>query len=184
MRLNGIDVSKYQGQIDWAGANGAGLITGAYHILRPSVDLDPVRAQARLFLRRIGEAAEQTHYLPAVLDVEASAAITHDGYAAAIRTWIAAVEADARFAGRPSIIYTRASFWREIGEPVEFSSRPLWVADYSRDPPRLPAGWAGWRFFQWTSKSKVAGIDGDVDGNYFDGSLDALRALAGPARIA
>ena len=213
MRLNGIDVSKYQGQIEWAkvaadgiafafvrasdgktadnettfavnwaGANGAGLITGAYHILRPSEDLDSVRAQARLFLRRIGEAMppEQRQYLPAVLDVEVSAAITEEAYAAAIRTWIAEIESDPRFAGRPTIIYTRASFWREIGDPIEFASRPLWVADYSRDPPRLPAGWADCTFFQWTNKSRVAGIDGNVDGNYFNGTLDALRRLAGP----
>lgn len=211
MAIEGIDVSKWQGVIDWpavvsAGntfcilrasygtdpaaeqtlperwmpATTAGLICGAYHYFLPENEESLVRAQAHLFLFRFNEAVpvSQAAYLPAVIDIEAPAdGVDNETYAEGIRQWMKIVESSDRFAGRPTIIYTRQSFWSEIGDPDGFSDHPLWVADYSRKPPRLPSGWDGYAFFQYADSGSVAGITGDVDLDQFDGTLDQLEAM-------
>lgn len=214
MAIEGIDVSKWQGEIDWpavvsAGktfcilrasygtnpvaeqtlpkkwmpATTAGMICGAYHYFLPGNEESQVRAQAQLFLSQFNEAApvSQTAYLPAVIDIEAAAdGVDNETYAERIRQWMEIVESSDRFAGRPTIIYTRQSFWREIGDPDGFSDHPLWVADYSRKPPRLPSGWNDYAFFQYSDGGSVEGIEGDVDLDEFNGTLDQLEAMTRP----
>lgn len=169
----------------WGPARSAGFVCGAYHYFRPSSDMNHVTKQAALFLRRFNEAVtvvEKT-YLPAVIDVEQSSeSVGHAEYARGIKLWIDEVERDPRFVGRKTIIYTRASFWREIGDPTGFEDHPVWVADYSRDPPRLPKGWSEYTFFQYTEKGKVDGIAGDVDLNRFNGDFQGLDRLLRPSQ--
>lgn len=164
----------------WAAARAAGFVCGAYHFFRPSADLAAVQSQASLFLGRFNEAVPvvETGYLPAVVDVEVSpGAVSKADYARGVRTWIDAIEASPRFQGLSTIIYTRASLWSELGNPPEFATHPLWVADYSQDPPRLPAPWGRWTFFQYSESSTVDGIAGHVDADRFDGSRADLLAL-------
>ncbi len=164
----------------WGPATSAGLICGAYHYLWPENEESQVLAQANLFLSRFNEAvpASQTAYLPAVIDIEAPAeGVDNETYAKGIRQWMGIVESSDRFAGRRTIIYTRQSFWREIGDPDGFSDHPLWVADYSQKPPRLPSGWNDYAFFQYSEGGSVEGITGDADLDQFNGTLDQLEAM-------
>lgn len=53
---------------------------------------------------------------------------------------------------------------------------PLWISHYTPDPqPKLPAKpWTDWVMWQYTEKGKVDGIAGDVDRNRFNGSPELL----------
>ena len=43
----------------------------------------------------------------------------------------------------------------------------------------LPSAFDDWTFWQTSATGRVAGIDGDVDMNVFNGDMDALRTFAG-----
>ena len=164
----------------WVGARSAGLICGAYHLFRPSSDMGAVRAQADLFLRRFNEGVPsgEVGYLPPVIDVEISGIrISNADYVKGIQAWIDAIEPSDRFRGMKTIVYTRAGFWTQIGDPKSFADHPLWVADYSKDPPRVPTPWGSWTFFQHSDSGHVDGVSGNVDLDRFNGTLADLQAL-------
>jgi lysozyme len=155
-------------------------IRGAYHYFEPG---QPAADQAKLFLSQMRSALApgETAYLPAVIDVEAPPnGVTAANYIAGIKAWIGAVEADPLFAGRKTIVYTTQSFWAQLGNPAGFSDRPLWVADYGKDPPRIPAGWSSYAFFQKSQNGKIDGIPGDADVDFFNGDIDVLTAMTVP----
>jgi lysozyme len=201
--LPGIDVSHWQGTIDWgaaradgvefafikateggdytdprfaanwAGARQAGVVRGAYHFFRPQTD---AMAQAAHFLRTVTLAPGD---LPPVLDVEVTDGRAADAIAAGVRTWLAEVE---RVTGRRPILYTRASFWTaQMGGG--FNAYPLWVAHYGVSSPSIPAGWSGWTFWQHSDAGRVSGIGGDVDLDWFNGDRAALAAFAATGEI-
>ena len=195
--LPGIDVSHWQGTIDWsavaadgvefafvkateggdytdprfaanwAGARQAGVVRGAYHFYRPQTD---AMAQAAHFLGTVTLASGD---LPPVLDVEVTDGRSADAVAAGVRTWLQEVE---RVTGRRPIIYTRASFWTaQMGSG--FGGYPLWVAHYGVASPSIPAGWSGWTFWQHSDAGRVDGISGGVDLDWFNGGHAELEAF-------
>lgn len=195
--LPGIDVSHWQGAIDWsavradgvefafvkateggdytdprfaanwAGARQAGVVRGAYHFYRPQTD---AMAQAAHFLRTVTLAPGD---LPPVLDVEVTDGRSADAIGAGVRTWLQEVE---RVTGRRPILYTRASFWTaQMGSGL--GGYPLWVAHYGVASPRIPAGWSGWTFWQHSDAGRVDGISGGVDLNWFNGGRAELEAF-------
>jgi len=164
---------------NWLGARGAGLICGAYHLFRPALDAVD---QANLFLAQFGNNVPvmEAGYLPAALDVEIEpASATVQNYLDGVKAWINTVEQNDRFKGLPTIIYTSQNIWNQIGDGT-LGDHPLWVADYSEDPPRLPSDWTNWTFFQYTETGSVSGIDVDVDQDHFAGSRNDLIALTIP----
>lgn len=197
-RLPGIDVSHWQGTVDWQrvagdgvafafikateggdyvdpqfvanwdGAARAGVLRGAYHFFRPQTD---AAAQAQQFLRTVGVRAGD---LPPVLDVEVTDGRSAAQIAAGVRTWLEIVESAT---GRRPILYTRASFWTaQMG--AGFGAYPLWVAHYGAVEPAVPSGWDRWTFWQHSDAGRVAGISGDVDLNWFAGDAADLQAFA------
>jgi GH25 family lysozyme M1 (1,4-beta-N-acetylmuramidase) len=203
--LKGIDVSKYQPDIDWsrvaaddvsfafirvsdgvnyidskfashwAGSRAAGIKHGAYQFFRPGQD--PI-AQAEILLDAIGRKLEADD-LPPVIDVEAS-----DGQSAAVikekvGQWIDHVKG---VIGREPIIYTGFYFWRDsVGAP-DFTGSPLWHAQYSTAScPNIAPPWGTWAFWQYTDSGTVDGISGGVDMNRFNGDAAAFAQLLGPS---
>ena len=200
--VRGIDVSHFQGQIDWtqvaasgiqfcyvkatdgiafsdvrfqsnlAGSKAAGLLTGAYHFLRAGSDPEK---QAESFLHLVPKL--ETGDLPPVLDIErddgASASVILD----AILAWVQAVE---NVLLRRPIIYTYASFWNStLAGSRRFDDYFLWIADYgNRSSPRLPSGRTGYQIWQFSQTGSVPGIAGNVDLDRFSASLGDLQALA------
>jgi GH25 family lysozyme M1 (1,4-beta-N-acetylmuramidase) len=159
---------------NWPGMKAAGVLRGAYHFFRPS----------------IGGAAQADHFvdvinahggigdgdLPPVADVEVSDSRSAATVIAELRSFLERVQART---GRKPMIYTANFFWGEyLGNP-NFSSYPLWVANYGVSCPYLPNAFASWRFWQSTDSARVNGIPGGVDGDVFNGSIDELRAFAG-----
>ena len=197
----GIDVSYYQGTIDWArvkaegiefafirlsdgevfrdpkfdrnwaGAKTAGVIRGAYQFFRPAQN---VTTQANMMIQAIG--TYQPGDLPPVIDVEADGGLAPATVASKVRQWVDLVKAGT---GATPIIYTGKYFWRdEVGGPRTFEQNPLWIAQYTSKCPDLPAPWARWTFWQYTDRGRVGGITGNVDLNNFNGTSEQLRAFA------
>lgn len=202
--LPGIDVSYYQGNINWAavaasgvkfafvrvshstqfrdpefldnwtGARAAGIHTGVYQYFEP--DEDPI-AQANLLLDAMGPLSPGD--LPPVIDVESNAGQSSTTIINAVRAWIEHVEAEL---GVQPIIYTGRYFWQDfVGNTSEFNAYPLWIAHYTNNCPNIPNAWPTWQFHQYCDCGTVPGISGAVDVNEFNGDLDALGSLVGEA---
>ncbi len=205
----GIDVSKWQGAIDWAqvagdgvrfavirvnhglediderfdenwaGARDNGIIRGWYQYFL--IDEDPVD-QADLMLDRLKGRLAADDLVP-VIDIE------HDGtgdetpeeYIAAIWQWIDRVEAAT---GKKPLLYTYQYFWntRINTDEFELAGYPLWFANYNVTCPTLPNTLTRWDFWQTSSTGSVAGITGNVDTNLFNGvEAEMSDLMMGPA---
>ncbi|SFV08021.1 glycoside hydrolase family 25 protein [Pseudoduganella namucuonensis] len=200
--LNGIDIYAGSGPIEWhkvaeagtafcfvrgvygtaadkaaapnvAAARAVGMKTGLYHFFRAR--MDPA-AQTQAMLAAMDACKIGAGDLPPVLDVEDNP--NYDGpwnnadnpaYIAALRSWVQTMKDRV---GRAPIIYTRASFWAQLGNPAGFSDCTLWVASYRDDAPTMPTGWPSpYQFWQYSESGTVAGISGHVDMNYFNVSV-------------
>lgn len=189
----GIDVSKWQGEIDWQkvvavgykfslikasegqttdprffanwqGAKAAGILRGAYTFFRSDVSVD---LQAKYFLNLLKDDAGE---LAPVLDVERDdAGLSNQAFTQAIKKWLDIVE---QATGKKPIIYTSHYRWKELTESPSWASQyPLWVAHYTVAPkPLLPTGWTDYYLWQYTDKGNISGIDGNVDLNRVGGA--------------
>ena len=157
---------------NWTGAREAGVLRGAYHFFRAE---HPGDAQAEHFLSQIG--ALEAGDLPPVLDIEVTDNTATPALVEGALQWLQAVEART---GRLPIVYTDPYFGRTYLADARFAKYPLWIADYSADPTRLPGAWNGkeWSFWQHSEKGQVPGIEGPVDLNAFRGSPADLRRFA------
>lgn len=168
---------------NWRRMQGAGVIRGAYHFFRPTVDAE---AQARNFLDYINSVESiQADDLPPVLDLEHFPAsvrrqwesISKTTRVSRVKKWIKTVEDETR---RRPIIYTSFGFWNGFMSGVkDFANYPLWVAHYTQRPqPLIPREWANWTFWQYTDSTEIPGIPTPgEDGNRFNGSLDELLSF-------
>jgi len=199
----GIDVSRFQGDIDWNAVAGSGvkfayiqisrsltdldakfaynwkrakevgLLRGAYQRFHPGQD---VIGQANVFLDKLGP--YQVGDLPPMLDVEDADGLSGPQIAAAVKQWMDYVEPRV---GRKPLIYTGFYFWRDSVGGADFSDHPLWIANYSATCPLVPPAWTRWAFHQYSSSAMIPGITANtVDVNKFNGTLDDLKALADP----
>jgi lysozyme len=190
----GIDVSHYQGRIDWhavsgdgigfaymkategatfvdrafarnwSGAGEAGIVRGAYHRFRAGQD---AVAQANHFLAVV---PLRDGDLPPVLDVESTDGVSDARLVRGVRAWLAEVE---RRTGKRPIVYTKPGFRRaHLGNALD--DYPLWIAEYGVDSPSV----ARWHIWQHSEHGRVAGIDRAVDLDRFNGSHAELRRLA------
>ncbi len=198
--LKGIDVSYYQGNVNWTAvkASGrtfafarvsdgmnypdtkfaqnwpamktAGITRGVYQFFRPGQD---AAQQAQLLITKLDASGGlKPGDLPPVLDLE-----TADGKASSVvianaKTWLAKVEA--KYGVKP-IVYTAAFMSSVIGSNL--STYPLWVANYGTTCPTMPGAWTEWKFWQDADNGNVSGISGNVDTNLFNGSIAQLQSL-------
>lgn len=160
----------------FGGAKDAGLLVGAYHFARPSGSPSD---QADFLLSTIKYRADgQT--LPPVLDLEVNPV---DGGCYGLsdnemRDWVTAFSSRVRDAtGTDVILYANAAFWNQCtGDTDAFkSTNPLSLAAYGFGAPVPPGGWDHYTFWQNSESGHVNGVDGNVDLDVFNGSLDQLR---------
>ncbi|MBP2001185.1 lysozyme [Paenibacillus shirakamiensis] len=197
----GIDVSHWQGTIDWTkvkasgksfvfikategtsytdpqfvtyvkGARAAGLLVGAYHFTRASKPAD-VAAEVAYFLTTLNLIGGVASLdLPAVLDAETKEAGTPVNITATIRAW---VDEFKRRTGKLPFLYTYPSFI-DAYLNASLGDVPLWYAYYSSTVPANKAGWNAWEFMQYSSEGSVNGISGSVDMNEYRGTLADLK---------
>jgi Lyzozyme M1 (1,4-beta-N-acetylmuramidase) len=203
--VQGIDVSKYQGEIDWRAVKAAG-IAFAYIKATEGGDHSDVKFQQNwqaakaagvrhgayhfyFFCRTPEEQAswfiQNVPYdptaLPPVLDME----WYHDSKTCKrvpSRTEIHAemktfLDIVERYYGKRPIIYATVDFHRDrlVGA---FNDYPMWLRSVAGHPS-LRYGDRKWALWQYTATGRVAGIRGNVDRNTFDGShRDFERFLA------
>ena len=199
----GIDVSNWQGTIDWnavkgagyeyafmkatqgtwfidktfdtfrQGAKDAGLKVGYYHYFEPGEDPD---AQAKYFCDKIGKVEPDA--LRLVIDAEGDAWTKYsaDQRVQMVDDFLKGVQK--RIGVTPEVcIYCSPNFADEllVNSP-KLKDYSLWIANYNVNEPRLPGPWDKWDFWQYTSKGKVPGIKGSVDLDVFNGT-DINQAL-------
>jgi lysozyme len=194
--IQGIDISKWQGQIDWAsvrgagtqfvfikateggdhvderflenwhGAKRAGIPRGAYHFV---FWCRPAHEQVDWFKRNVPADPDA---LPPVLDLE------WNGHSrkcprkvprdeALAMTRHMLQEMEAHTGKRP-IIYTDITFHQDV-LVGEFDDYPHWLRSVAAEPEERYEN-RRWTLWQWTTTGRVPGIRGDVDRNSFYGS--------------
>jgi lysozyme len=198
--IEGIDVSKWQGTVNWQRVRAAGkqfafarvsdgtrvidpcfdgnwaelgrlgFFRGVYQMFRASQD---PQAQAELLVRKVGTLGPGD--LPPVLDLELSDGQPNEVVIERALLWLKSVEEQL---GHAPIVYTAHYFWKQLGFPEGFESHPLWVANYDVSSPRLPPSWQRWSFWQYSQSGHVPGISGAVDLDRFNGTLSDLVQLA------
>ncbi len=199
--LLGIDVSHYQGVIDWpkvaaagvkfvfikatdgatladpmaktnaSGAAAAGLPFGFYHFWRPT---DDWRAQADFFLSVIDDAAPLANagILPNVLDIEVGS-LSEDNQGDAL-SWLKAAP------GQIAIVYVSPSYARfNLTDPawIQYS---LWSAHYTDLMQPNTDKWPSWMFWQRQGNGTIPVISTPVDIDWFNGSEKDLWKLVAP----
>ena len=197
-RLEGIDVSVWQGTIDWtkvaaagkqfaiirasagtltkdstyaanrAGAKAAGLKIAAYHYANPDTASNDALNEANWFLSLATPARGEM--LPA-LDVEVTNGLSVSQMQTWVRTWLERVT---EVVGVRPMIYTSPNFWRTyMGDTRWFADagyKVLWIAHWTTaSQPTIPASnWGGNSWTFWQYTS-----DGSVPG--ISGRVDLDR---------
>ena len=193
--IHGIDVSRYQGRIDWAavrdagtqfafvkateggdyvdpmfaenwrGARRAGVPRGAYHFM---YWCRPAHEQAAWFRRNVPADPEA---LPPVLDLEWNGHSQTCPFKASRQAALEAIklmlDAMESHTGKRPMIYTDITFHRDILQG-EFHDYPHWVRSTAAEPQERYAN-RRWTMWQYTTTGRVPGIQGDVDRNAFYG---------------
>lgn len=206
--VKGIDVSVYQGsvnwgavhaagwefavtrigdgyggdstfQTNWAGIKNAGMIRGAYQFWRAANDQVRMSDIVIAAVGRLGPGD-----LPVMLDIEGAS--MQGQSPATIRSqmniWLSRVE---QGTGKKPLIYTGKYAWDPYVQSTAYGSYLLWIAAYGANTgavpsmcPNTPNGWSTWAFWQYSSVGAIPGVGGNVDKNLFNGTLAQLRALA------
>lgn len=176
----GIDVSKYQGNINWAkvaqsdiefvmarasfgreidetfvhnalSAYGEGLQVGAYHYAK-FTNYNSMMAEAKLFISQLRQVSIT---YPVALDVEAHRGLSRSELTRLSKLFLEEVKA----AGYDVMLYSYSNFFRERLDVSALGDYDLWVANYLEEPALGQAVW------QYTSYGSVPGISGRVDLN-------------------
>ena len=168
---------EFAGQ--YSGARNAGMIRGAYHFAIPNVSSGA--AQAAYFVRNGGAWSGDGWTLPPLLDIEYNpySSLGNTCYnmsASDMILWIADFSNNVyALTGRYPAIYTTTDWWTQCtGNTPAFRNQPLHIASYRTvSPGTLPAGWAKYDIWQYSSLGPFVG-----DSNVFSGSYAELQALA------
>jgi len=199
----GIDVSHWDGTIDWASVKGAGVefafmkasegttfvdpmfatnwsgaaasgvVRGAYHFFRPADD--PI-AQADFFVQTAG--VPQPGDLPPTIDLEVTDNLDGATVAQAALKFLQRV---AQKTQRTPIVYLSTSFFTgTLNNPSGFDAYTLWIANWQTQCPDVPdPPWLDWSVWQSADNGTVNGIAGmsNVDIDQYNGSLSDLLAF-------
>jgi GH25 family lysozyme M1 (1,4-beta-N-acetylmuramidase) len=177
-QLEGIDVSHWQGTINWplvaaagkkfailkatqgttytdptyatnhAGAKAAGLWTGAYHFAEPDASPNDAALEAAYFVSRMNLGVNDL--IPA-LDLEQAGGLSVAGLQAWVTTFMG--EVTRRIGNRP-MIYTSPSFWSKyMGNTTALADagyKTLWIAHWGVSAPTVAANnWGGKGWTFW-----------------------------------
>lgn len=204
-QVHGIDVSRYQGKIDWeavAAINSDGIrisfvfikategmqlvdpyfkrnwkATREHGMLRGAYHYFKPHVNGRVQARLFLKTVDfQPGDLLPVVDVEEIGRLSPAELRRRLAQFIEVVEEST---GVKPIIYTGLSFYEDYLQG-HFETHPFWIAHYYHARPRLKAG-LEWHFWQHSDKGTIQGIDHVVDFNVFQGEPEELRKLCFPS---
>lgn len=189
----GIDISHYQGEINWEEVNLSEHKIN-YVFIRATMGKDgsdskfqknwinakknnylrgayhyyrPNENSVKQFLNFTRNVVLEPGDLPPVLDIEEMSVYGRENLIAGILNWLRLVE---DHYGVKPVVYTGASFYQDHLKG-RLDPYPLWIAAYS-GTSKLKG--INWKFHQFSDRIKVNGINAPVDGNSFNGELSEL----------
>jgi len=165
---DGVTYTDPQFAANWAGIKAAGLVRGAYHFFEPT---DDAASQAEHFLATV---ELEPGDMPPVLDVERNTGVTSAQLWEGVAAWLEEVAAKT---GRLPMIYVAPGFWNSNSPDLSLVKYPLWLADYAVQPT-LPHGWSAWRFWQYSQTGAVEGLHGQFDLDEFNGTAEQMLSFA------
>ena len=199
--IRGIDISHYQGDIDWdqlqnamiekcpirfivmKATEGSSKIDPSFkYNFKQALEYGYIRG-AYHFWSNHSSARQQAYFflnnvplesgdLPPVLDVEHKPKDKSvEDFQQDILTWLHIVED--RYHVKP-IIYTYYKFKKQYLDAPVFDDYPYWIAHYYVDKIEYQGEW---KFWQHTDAGKLPGIKGYVDFNIYNGSFYDLKRL-------
>ena len=195
-QILGIDVSHFQGDVNWKevrdakitfvydkategdtfqdpnytknkeGAHHSNLAHGSYHFY--TSDDDPID-QAEFFMSIIDYGIGD---MPPVLDLEKGGIkgkVDPKKFQSDILKWLNHVESKL---GVKPLIYTNHTFGDAYLTSKEFSKYQLWIAEYGVTTPIIPKTWSdnGWLIWQRSERGAVEGAIGKVDHDLYNPS--------------
>lgn len=204
--IHGIDVSRYQQQIDWARVVGTQVRHKRIHFAfikatEGSAMKDPyfdynwkhsrqnglVRGAYHYFLPDINPQHQAQHFirtvrlqsgdLPPVVDVEEQRGMTPAQVRRHLKVFLELLR---RHYGVRPIIYTNRDFYKNhFAHQPDFKPYAFWIAHYYVGELTMPDS-TTWHFWQHNDQGRISGINGYVDFNVFRGDSAQLRQLCVP----
>lgn len=189
-RLSGIDVSHWEGRIDFRRVKEAGIRLvyikatqgeseidpdfernyreaerenmriGFYHYVTAR-DLSEAEAEAVFFWDRIKGKKQQAR---PVMDFEEFGDLSHKEVREISLRFLRELE---ERAGVKPVLYSDANNARTVFDDDRFREYPLWIAQYGVASPDMENPWRRWSGWQYTDAGRVDGIAGDVDRDFF-----------------
>lgn len=198
-RMVGIDVSEYQGKIDWTAVdNVEDEFPVTFVFIRATAGNDRpdnyfkknwagakknnIIRGAYHYYRPNENSLEQAALfiktvklkkgdLPPVLDIERLPKNQSlDSLKVGLKRWLNKVEL---YYGVKPIIYTGEKYYADFLHE-EFKDYPFWIANYNFFVEEMKDNWLFWQF---TEKASIDGINGTVDVNIFNGTDKEMRYL-------
>ncbi len=198
--VRGIDVSRYQENIDWAVLRNSNLqgapvsfvfvkaTEGKDHIdkyfnynfhqarqsgiVRGAYHFYSTQSPAKAQAEFFCRTVQLEHGdLPPVLDVETTGDYSKQKLQTELLIWLQQVEA---YYDVKPIIYASKSFKQKYLNAPQFDNYPFWIAHYYIDSLTYTGDW---HFWQHTDVGRVEGIGGYVDVNLFNGTYEELLNL-------
>ncbi|MGN6683436.1 MAG: glycoside hydrolase family 25 protein, partial [Devosia sp.] len=195
--IQGMDVARYQGAIDyakvraagvhfvymkategkdyvdpafaanWRKARASGMAHGAYHFM---TWCSTAAQQAAWFTKNV---PDDPTALPPVLDLEwnhGSSCKNRFSKADVLEKIRVMLKAMEQHTGKLPIIYTDMTFHHDILEGEHFDN-PFWLRSTAAEPPER-YGSRRWMLWQWTQTGVLNGVVGEVDRNAFYGDVN------------
>ena len=187
--LSGIDISNWQGVVDFAkvkqsgiqvvymkategnyytdsylnsnynGAKSQGLLVGFYHFFRPSTESN-AKDQAAYFVNALKGKNSDCRL---ALDLEVSGGLSRSQLTNLAIVFLEEVK---RLTNKDVVIYTYSNF-AKTNLNSYLNIYPLWIAEYGVTTPQNNGIWNSWIGFQYSSSGNVSGVNGNCDLNVF-----------------
>ena len=199
-RIFGIDISHYQGEVEWGKLKGFNNGTDiSFIIMRAAIGEDEEDLEFATNWKSAKEHAVIRgvyHYyrpdensikqadnfinivelekgdLPPVLDIEAISNVqTTSSLKKGLKKWLNKVEE--HFGVKP-IIYTSDSYYKDFLSDSTFKNYTFWIANFNKVKQPVHENWKIWQF---SKTGRIDGINHDVDFNVFRGDIGGLRKM-------
>lgn len=184
----GIDVSHYQGTIDWEAVAATGKVGYAYVKASESVsfvddyyyyNIDEGRKYGitmgsyHFYRAHVDQEAQFQHMISVIdpskqdivplIDVEAANGVSVETFASRLKVFLKKTE---EYYGRPPVLYTYLNFYNKYLAYRGFDHYPIMIASYSDQTPITVDG-VEYIMWQYTSKGRISGVKGNVDRSRF-----------------
>ena len=193
--MEGIDVSIYQGNIDWNKVKQSGIDFAYIKASQGINSYDPMCQQNAQGVSQTGlkfgyyhfatlnnqdvftdakqEAAQLVQHLSQLpkaslslaLDIEQNNQLNLTP--AQVENWIHTFINSMNVVGYKVILYSYTPFLNtNLPDNHTLGQYPLWIASYTKSLPILPKGFQSWSIWQWNDKGIIQGVPTNVDLNH------------------